>query len=885
MVQTGAAEEGVLKPVVGQLRFAGGEIINRRDVSGNIIVDSHSGTNRETQGSTGTFSSLSTKPIWVVWRIESRKDKPTKVPFNPSTRKEAKADDCSTWTTRDIAELAKPSIIAKSKIKSQGGLGIELADIGDGQHLGGLDLDSCRDPVSGELEPWAQDIMDRFPTYWEVSPSGTGVKGFFLYRSEDLTTLQRAMGTLTGKQYRKAGGGEHGPAIELYVTSRYFAVTEQRHENSAETINSISTESLLWLINEAGPVFAAKPVKDKKQHKTKGERVTITDEHGEVLARDGNILARVEAAANSNTAKGNTLYNILNRIDSYPSRSEAAMALGGALKAAGFNYKAMLEALRAHPATSAYIAEKGERQAQLIWENTLQSPDEPEAAEEAEDTSTPSTGRKRKRTPEADALMRCYNNRFFVCTNAAKTKVYELHFDDEFGRTMFVGQAIANFKDRYRHIPIKVGTKTEKGVTFPVYRPASIYWLGDEERRQYERFVFDPTGKKAKPDEYNLWTGFAFTPAPGSWEKLKTHVREIVCAGDAESYEYLMNWMARLIQHPEERAEVAVVMRGGQGCGKGILAKTLWTIFGQHALQISNPKHLTGTFNAHLRDCVFLFADEAIYADDAHAVGTLNTLITENVIPLEGKGENLIKVKNFLHLMMASNNDWIVPTSLDARRFACLDVLDTKTGDFEYFQAIVDELKAGGYAAMLYELQHRDISGFNIRKIPKTTGLNNQKIESLKTHESWFVDALSRGYVLESQCGLSYEFRKWIKTVTTDLLYESYIQFAKAKHEKRPLSRAWFGRWFTGTLKIKGARPIGCHAVGEERGEKGVGRIIYKKHPTCYVLGTLKQARDAFLEKTGLQIAWPDDDAEEADALEEKYGQEGEAEDLSEPPF
>ena len=37
---------------------------------------------------------------------------------------------------------------------------------------------------------------------------------------------------------------------------------------------------------------------------------------------------------------------------------------------------------------------------------------------------------------------------------------------------------------------------------------------------------------------------------------------------------------------------------------------------GQHALKISNAKHLVGNFNSHLRDCVFLFADEAFFAGD-----------------------------------------------------------------------------------------------------------------------------------------------------------------------------------------------------------------------------------------------------------------------------
>jgi hypothetical protein len=49
---------------------------------------------------------------------------------------------------------------------------------------------------------------------------------------------------------------------------------------------------------------------------------------------------------------------------------------------------------------------------------------------------------------------------------------------------------------------------------------------------------------------------------------------------------------------------------GDEGAGKGIFFQVFIYLLGQHAIQVSNPKHLVGAFNVHLRDCVFLFADE-----------------------------------------------------------------------------------------------------------------------------------------------------------------------------------------------------------------------------------------------------------------------------------
>ena len=46
----------------------------------------------------------------------------------------------------------------------------------DGDHAGlilaGVDLDTCC-PEGGAFEPWATEVMERFSSYAETSPSGT----------------------------------------------------------------------------------------------------------------------------------------------------------------------------------------------------------------------------------------------------------------------------------------------------------------------------------------------------------------------------------------------------------------------------------------------------------------------------------------------------------------------------------------------------------------------------------------------------------------------------------------------------------------------------------------------------------------------------------------
>ena len=69
-----------------------------------------------------------------------------------------------------------------------------------------------------------------------------------------------------------------------------------------------------------------------------------------------------------------------------------------------------------------------------------------------------------------------------------------------------------------------------------------------------------------------------------------------------------------------------------------------------------------------------LFADEAFFAGDKQHDGVLKGLITEPTLPIEGKFQNVVEVLNVLHVMIASNSDWIVPASQDERRYCVLDV-------------------------------------------------------------------------------------------------------------------------------------------------------------------------------------------------------------------
>ena len=187
--------------------------------------------------------------------------------------------------------------------------------------------------------------------------------------------------------------------------------------------------------------------------------------------------------------------------------------------------------------------------------------------------------------------------------------------------------------------------------------------------------AFDWNAGSGRDTQLNIWMGYGVEPCPGgSWALLRQHILENICRGNDVDDRYLTGWMARLVQHPAQQGEVAVVLRGGEGTGKGTLAKALLRLFGSHGFTTASAEHLTGRFNGHMRGCVFMFADEALYAGNKRDASVLKALVTEPVLAVEAKYRNAGQVPNFLHLMMASNADWVIPASLDSRRFFVLEV-------------------------------------------------------------------------------------------------------------------------------------------------------------------------------------------------------------------
>ncbi|MEM7386011.1 MAG: hypothetical protein AAF514_13810, partial [Verrucomicrobiota bacterium] len=138
-------------------------------------------------------------PQWCLWRKRNIKGKVKKIPVSPVTLKPISITDAGNLTDYSTASKA---------INKADGIGFAFTADDD---IVGIDLDACRDPKTGAVEPWAEDILSRFDSWQEVSQSG---QGFHII----------CRGSFPG--------GLRRGKIEVYAQGRYFALTGNVHRDS-----------------------------------------------------------------------------------------------------------------------------------------------------------------------------------------------------------------------------------------------------------------------------------------------------------------------------------------------------------------------------------------------------------------------------------------------------------------------------------------------------------------------------------------------------------------------------------------------------------------------------------------------------------------------------
>ena len=348
----------------------------------------------------------------------------------------------------------------------------------------------------------------------------------------------------------------------------------------------------------------------------------------------------------------------------------------------------------------------------------------------------------------------------------------------------------------------------------------------------------------------NLYTGLTIEPKAGDCRLILNHIREVWCSGNEQLLTYVISWLARMMQMPDQAAETALVLKSGQGAGKNIIVDILTSAFGSHAFTATKPQDILGQFNEHIATSVLIFMNEALWGGDKSSEGALKGLITDDFVFCERKYMPKFRINNCSHLIIATNNDWYAPIDMDDRRYVVLDLSESKQGDTSYFTKLKHEIDNGGSAVFIRYLLEYDIRGFRHRVLPTVQGkskLDNQLATGGSAIKWWF-ECLSEGSVTRTEYmgtkggnQILNNALRWdkgeVKLQTTAELHASYAEWCN-KHGIKFLSDS--GSLVTRLTKL-------CPSI-----KTGTGR------PRAKILPVLDTARAEFSKATSAFIEWDD---------------------------
>lgn len=439
---------------------------------------------------------------------------------------------------------------------------------------------------------------------------------------------------------------------------------------------------------------------------------------------------------------------------------------------------------------------------------------------------------------DAPKWVRPLNDKFGVAIVSGKTVI--LHFKKD-GRVYY-----GNINDLHA---FHENNRVQKDNTTV---PITKVWMQSKYRRTYpEGIIFAPN--REVEGAYNHWQGFsveasdASDPSRGCKLFLK-HLFEVICDCNPEYYRYQLGWLAHMIQRPEEKPGVAVVYRGRKRIGKDTVFEYMGELFKNHYVTVANQDQMLGKFNQHQEKCLLLHVQEGFWAGNKQAEGSLKYLITSTAVMIEPKGVNAFQVPSVLRLFISSNERWVVPATEDEARYFVLNVSEKRRGDHTYFGALRAEMEGDGPASLLAYLQQYDISDFQVRAVPSTDALGEQKIQAFKNIEAWWLNILQMGEIEGvNQNDGGVEGSAWEKgpvRIEKSEFRDAYSRWMRGrKFDGSELNEIEFG------IRIKKV----CQSIEIKQVQSRGKRSRFYAIPT---LATCRKDFEAFL---GNHVAWPAD--------------------------
>lgn len=153
-------------------------------------------------------------------------------------------------------------------------------------------------------------------------------------------------------------------------------------------------------------------------------------------------------------------------------------------------------------------------------------------------------------------------------------------------------------------------------------------------------------------------------------------VREVICDNNTEYYDYVIKWIAHLMQKPWEKPQTGLSVASRiQGIGKSTFVEILALMIGaRNSVMAISEKDVEGSFNYIMAEKLLVNFDEATFAGDHRQNGFMKKLVTQSKSRVERKFGDAKQVEDFSRIIITTNDVANgTPAGFDDRRWLLLE--------------------------------------------------------------------------------------------------------------------------------------------------------------------------------------------------------------------
>jgi hypothetical protein len=354
------------------------------------------------------------------------------------------------------------------------------------------------------------------------------------------------------------------------------------------------------------------------------------------------------------------------------------------------------------------------------------------------------------------------------------------------------------------------------------------YWLDNnhKQRRDVEGYhsvpwplMSEPRHEDERTRKLNVFSGWGDLrelaekgdPECAETRRLLAYIEADLCAHDPAAYEYVLNWLAHLLQRPHEKPGVALVITGEQGTGKSTLNKLIARMLpAGTSTMTSNREQLFGRFTIHLLHLLHFGAEELVHGGNHREDSAIKDLITSTSFSYEEKNQTPFVAENYTRFVLTSNSWRPVSTHDGKRRYLILQASDEHKGNRDYWRDLYDAMRSpAGIGGLMRFLDERDLWDFDPAAVPKLSDHHREaevqvEVESNtllafmdellvnNTDGEWIHDAMGQGGIYSPG------------RYTTSALYDQYERWAsRNSYRDRFANSISFGTALNKLLGVK----------------------------------------------------------------------------------